>query len=214
MAKPPTDRFDTIPADIERTGAHRGPRRKGRGWIAFAWAALATGIIVAGGVIGLAVINNNLKFSEILGGSTVATEAPAPTPTPAPTTAITPIVDPALAVTVLNGTETVGLAASIGEAMREAGWDGIGSTANASATDFKTTTVYYVDPANEAAALGLADSLFAKATTDAEANGVALSITSVRVEQSDQFQGADLTVVLGSDFLEPSADGTTDEPVE
>lgn len=210
MAKPPSDRFDTIPADLDRTGAHRGPRRKGRGWIAFAWAALATGVIVAGGVVGLAVINNNIQFTDILGGTTAST----PTPTPTPTPTVTPILDPALTVTVLNGTETVGLAASVGESMREAGWAGVGSTANASATDFKTTTVYYVDPANEAAALGLADSLFAKATADAEANGVALSITAIRVEQSDQFQGASATVVLGADFLEPSVDGTTDEPAQ
>jgi len=210
MAKPPSDRFDTIPADLHRTGAHRGPRRKGRGWIAFAWAALATGVIVAAGVVGLAVINDNIQFTGILGGTTAST--PAPTQTETPT--ITPTVDPALTVTILNGTETAGLAASVGDAMREAGWAGVGSTANASATDFKTTTVYYVDPANEAAALGLADSLFAKATADATANGVALSITSVRVVQSDQFQGAQLTVVLGADFIEPSADGTTDEPAQ
>jgi hypothetical protein len=212
MAKPPADRFDTVPADLHRTGAHRGPRRKGRAWIAFAWAALATGLIVAAGVIGLGVINNNIQFTGILGGTTASTSAPTPTPTATPT--ITPIVDPALSVTVLNGTETAGLAASVGDAMREAGWAGVGSTANASATDFKTTTVYYGDPAHEAAALGLADSLFAKATADAGANGVALSITAVRVEQSDQFQGANLTVVLGADFVEPSVDGTTDEPVQ
>jgi hypothetical protein len=212
MAKPPTDRFDTIPAGLDRTGAHRGPRRKGRGWIAFAWAALATGVIVAGGVIGLAVINNNLKFSDILGGTTAATDTAAPTP--APTATISPIVDPALDVTVLNGTETEGLAATVGDAMREAGWAGVGSTANASATDFKTTTVYYPDPANQAAALGLADSLFAQATAGAAENGVVLSITAIRVEQSDQFQGAALTVVLGADFVEPSLDGTTDEPVQ
>jgi len=210
MAKPPSDRFDTIPADLHRTGAHRGARRKGRGWIAFAWAALATGVIVAAGVITLAVINDSIKFDDLLGGTTAST----PTPTPTPTPEVTPVLDPAVTVTVLNGTETVGLAANVGEAMRDAGWAGIGSTANASATDFKTTTVYYVDPAQEAAALGLADSLFAKATADASANGVTLSITSIRVEQSDQFQGAQLTVVLGADFVEPSVDGSTDEPVQ
>ncbi|WP_374947613.1 LytR C-terminal domain-containing protein [Agreia sp.] len=210
MAKPPSDRFDTIPADLHRTGAHRGPRRRGRGWIAFAWAALATGVIVAGGVIGLAIINDNLKFTGILGGTTASSSTPAPESTPT----ITPTVDPALTVTVLNGTETSGLAASVGESLREAGWAGVGSTANASATDFTTTTVYYVDPANEAAALGLADSLFAEATADAATNGVTLSITAIRVERSDQFQGASLTVVLGADFLEPSADGTADEPAQ
>ncbi|CAD6003604.1 LytR C-terminal domain-containing protein [Agreia sp. COWG] len=212
MAKYPADRFDVIPADLHRTGAHRGPRRKGRGWIAFAWAALATGVIVGAGVIALGVINKSIVIPDVFGSDTSTTQAATPEPTP--TATITPVVDPAATITILNGTTTAGLAASVGDSLVTAGWAGVGSTANASSSDFKTTTVYYADAAQQAAALGLANSLFEKATADAAASGVTLSITSVRVEQSTQFPGANLTAVLGADFVEPSIDGSTDEPTQ
>lgn len=196
MAKLPTDRFDALPAQPSRTGAHRGPKVKGRGWITFAWAALATGVIVLAGVIYMGVINNSIQFSSILSGQTQTA-----TPTPTPTATVEPVTNPELSVTILNGTETPGLAGQVGDAMREAGWATIGSTANASASDFTTTTVYYSDPANEGAALGLANALLAKAVADAEAQGITLDLTEVRIEQSEQFPGAPLTVVLGADFV-------------
>jgi hypothetical protein len=197
MAKHPTDSFDSLPAHPSRTGAHRGPKVSGRGWITFAWAALATGVIVLAGVIYMGVINNNIQFTSILSG-----QSETATPTPDPTASVEPITNPDLSVTILNGTETPGLASQVGDAMREAGWTKIGSTANASASDFTITTVYYSDPANEGAALGLANALYAKAVADAEAQGITLDLKTVRIEQSDQFPGAPLTVVLGADFVE------------
>jgi len=197
MPKLPADSFDSLPKGSTRTGAHRGPRRAGRGWIALAWAALVTGLLVGAGVIGLFVINDRIQFTDLIGGgaSTGATETPTPTPT------ITPVVDAALSVTVLNGTATAGLAADVGQAMRDAGWAGVASLANASSTNFPTTTVYYLDAANEAAATGLANSLYAKAQSDATANGITLGATAFRIELSQQFPGAALTAVLGTDFL-------------
>ena len=38
MAEQPRDRFDDIPSGVDRVGAHRSPRKPGRGWIGFAWA--------------------------------------------------------------------------------------------------------------------------------------------------------------------------------
>ena len=49
----PRDRFDDVPADLARVGAHRAPARRGRGFVTFAWAALATGALVGAGVLGL-----------------------------------------------------------------------------------------------------------------------------------------------------------------
>ncbi len=43
MASFPKDRFDDLPPDLQRVGAHRAVPKGGRGWIAFAWAALASG---------------------------------------------------------------------------------------------------------------------------------------------------------------------------
>jgi len=89
-----------------------------------------------------------------------------------------------LSVNVLNGTTTAGLAAQAADKLTAAGWK-VGALANADRTDLATTIVYYSDPANQAAALGAAQSL-----------------PGATVQQSTAFAdtGADLTVVLGANF--------------
>lgn len=201
MPKLPADSFDSRPTGSSRTGAHRGPRRAGRGWVMLAWAALVTGLLVGAGVIGLFVINDRIQFTDLIGGGSSAPAAGTNSPTPT----ITPIVDGALSVTVLNGTATAGLAADVGQAMRDDGWAGVASLANASSTNFPSTTVYFTNAANEAAATGLALSLYAKAQSDAAANGITLGATAFRIESSQQFPGAALTAVLGTDFLSETA---------
>ncbi len=195
MSRHPEDSFDRLPAHPERVGAHRGPKPRGRGWIVFAWAALATVLLVGGGVTYLAVINNNIQFTDAFGdASSSASSAPAETPTPTPT--ITPVTDGALSVTVLNGTDNVGLAGRVGDEAAAAGWS-IGTMANASQTDFPTTTVYYPDAADEAAALGLAQLL-----------------GNVPIELSTSFPGADLTAVLGTDYAGPGLAAPADAPAD
>ncbi|MCS5721075.1 LytR C-terminal domain-containing protein [Herbiconiux sp. CPCC 203407] len=176
----PEDSFDRLPAHRERVGAHRGPAPRGRGWMVLAWAALATVLLVGGGITYLAVINDNIQFTD--SNSQAATPAPEETAAPEP---VAPITDGTLAVTILNGTENVGLAGRVGEAAAAGGWN-VATQANASTTDFATTTVYYEDPANEAAALGLAQLL----------GGAA-------IELSSNFPGAALTAVLGTDYAGP-----------
>ncbi|MCS5732724.1 LytR C-terminal domain-containing protein [Herbiconiux daphne] len=183
MARFPEDTFDHLPAHRDRVGAHRGPRPRGRGWIVLAWAALATALLVGAGVTYLTVINDNNQFDDAFGGGGTSSAAPSETPTPTPV--VTPVTDGTLSVTVLNGTENVGLAGRVGQAAIDAGWN-VGTMANASSTDFATTTVYYEDPANEGAALGLAQALGTAAT-----------------ELSTSFPGAALTVVLGTDYAGP-----------
>ncbi|QWT23918.1 LytR C-terminal domain-containing protein [Subtercola sp. PAMC28395] len=182
MASEPRDSFDRIPADGLRRGVHRGPRPKGRGWVTFAWAALATGLLVGLGVVGLYVVNNGIQFTSsgtsAGSSSAVATDAPVPTPT------ATPTVDPKLTVTILNGAGVEGLATRAGTRATAGGWS-VGAEANASASDVATSTVYYAKAENEGAAKGLAATL----------GGIA-------VAQSDQFAGADLTAVLGADYAE------------
>ena len=63
MANFRTDQFDNLPEDVDRIGAHRGPKVKGRGWITFAWAILATAVLVVGGLYVLSIFNNSIKFS-------------------------------------------------------------------------------------------------------------------------------------------------------
>jgi hypothetical protein len=181
--KYPKDRFDAIPDDIQRIGAHRAPHQKGRGWIGFAWAAVATILLIGIGVIGLFLINGSIAFNGSPNSGT-----PTPTVTSTPTPTITPTVDPNLNVTVLNGTTTAGLANQVGDALVAKGWK-VSSRANASQSNITTTVVYYSNPKNAAAALGAAQSL----------PGATTALTQDFAET-----GADLTVVVGSDYKAPA----------
>lgn len=209
MAKTtPTDRFDEIPDDLTRVGAHRAPARKGHGWIGFAWAALATGVLVLAGVVALAAFTDSINLDLPFAASDApADETPAPdegtepevSATPEP---VEPVLDPAVSITVLNGTATVGLAASAGDKLVAEGWCGaagpdtvaegpcadstaVGTRANASSNEVAATVVYYGDPANESAALALVASL-----------GIGVA------QLSDEFPESPITVLLGSDYLE------------
>lgn len=180
----PQDRFDEIPKGADRVGSHRRPPRPHQGWITFAWAALATGVIVGLGVIGLLVINNRVEFNDVFTpptGIADSTAASAPS-----TPAVAATIDPDVAVVVLNGTGEEGLAATAGDALTADGWN-VPTVANASVSDQATTTVYYADPTLEGAALGLAESL---------------GSTTIVVTQ-DFVDTGDLVAVLGADYVAP-----------
>lgn len=168
------DRFDEVPEDLARVGAHRAPARAGRGFVTFAWAALATGLLVGAGVLGLSVIERGVSAVDGTGGTTSsASAAPAAT------------VDPNASVVVLNATTTSGLAAKASTSAKADGWKVV-STANADTQDVKVSTVYYGSKAEQGAALGLAKSL-----------GIGRTAQSDRFNVSGQSR---LTVVLGADF--------------
>jgi hypothetical protein len=183
MATYQKDRFDSVPDDLLRTGAHRGPQKNGRGWITFAWAALATGILVVAGLFGLALVNGKLADFSLFGGA--ATASPTPTVTTTPTAA--PLLNATLPITILNGTLTTGLANTVGDNLVKQGWagaaQGIGSRANAGTTDIKQTIVYYSDPANEGAARALV---------------LSLKVGTIRL--SAVYAQSPITVVVGSDY--------------
>lgn len=186
MATFPTDQFDNLPDDLQRVGAHRGPKVRGRGWIAFAWAVLATGILMVVGLFLLSQLNDQIKFT--LPGVGAAASTPSATPTPTKTPTVAAITDPTkikarkIVITVLNGTPTAGLQNQAGSKLKAAKWT-VGSQALASATNIKQTVVYYSRAVNEDVARGVA---------------LALGVTTVRL--SDAFPGAPITVVLGTDF--------------
>ncbi|CAN5125674.1 hypothetical protein BH09ACT3_BH09ACT3_05290 [soil metagenome] len=182
MATYQKDRFDSVPDDLLRTGAHRAPARKGHGWISFAWAALATGVLVVAGVVGLSVVNGTLEIDfPFLAGEESAT------PTPTPTQTAEPLLDPAVPITILNGTPTAGLATQVGDLLVAQGWGGAsietGSRANAAQRDVEDTVVYYSDPANEGAARALV---------------LALQVGEIKL--SDVYTASPLTIVLGADY--------------
>lgn len=172
----PRDRFDDVPPDLVRVGAHRAPVRR-RGLVTFGWAALATGALVGVGVLGLGFIENRV------GGADTATASSASTASSSGGPAAT--VDPQAQVAVLNATTTTGLAASAATALKADRWDVV-STANADVQNRKTSAVYYAKDGQLGAAKGLAKSLGITSTVKSSGFGAAGSNR--------------LTVVLGSDW--------------
>ncbi|HEX5728022.1 MAG TPA: LytR family transcriptional regulator, partial [Microbacterium sp.] len=94
----PRDRFDDLPADVGRVGAHRAENPRMRGWVVFLWAALATIVLVALGIFGTLLVTGRVALF------------PTPEPTVAPLPIVTPVVDTTYEVLVLNATPEPGLA--------------------------------------------------------------------------------------------------------
>lgn len=188
MASFPRDQFDDVPDGDGRVGAHRAPPRRGRGWIAFAWAALATGVLVVVGLFVLSRIDSSFELPSLplAGGnagspsasaSATPTTVPAAQPSDVPRATLT-----ALTISVLNGTADAQLDDKAGAAIKAAGWP-VPTLADASSDSVKTTIVYYSDAAYE----GIS-------------RGIAKTLGTTRVQLSDAFPGAKVTVVLGSDY--------------
>jgi hypothetical protein len=194
MANFPQDQFDEVPTELKRVGAHRAPLPRGRGAIAFAWAALATGVLVVAGLYGLSRLDPNFTFAlPDFGGSgngdpaaTPSTSASAVAPVTDPTT-----VDPALglSISVLNGSSTDGLQNTAADAILNAGWPDP-ARANATTRELETTVIYYRSTEFEGIALGLAQLL-----------GVGT------IQLSDAFLGAPVTIVVGGDYATLSGAG-------
>jgi hypothetical protein len=186
MASFPKDRFDDLPSDLVRVGAHRAPRKKGGGWIGFAWAALATLVLTVGGLFVLSLVDPSVRFE--IPGLPVASE-PTETPEAETTPTAIPLTDPAtldpareISITVLNGSTVEGQQDVVGASLSEQGWP-VGSLASASSDDIEKTIVYYSNPADEEIARGLVQ---------------AIGLGDVR--ESTAFPGAPITIVLGADF--------------
>jgi hypothetical protein len=206
MTRFPHDRFDDV-TDGPRVGAHRGVHRRGRGWIAFAWAALATGVLVGIGVLVLALLNGSYAFPG--GGSSSSPSASASSSASASASpsaggsggsggsggdggagsgdasspaAAAPTDQGATTLVVLNGTTTTGLAANASTKLTTAGWT-VTSTGDAGTTGSTATIVYYQ-----------------QASQAALAQGIATSLGVTAVQQSAAFPNADISVVLGADY--------------
>lgn len=157
-----------------------------RGWLVFLWAAVATVVLVAVGIFGTLLASGRIEL------------VPTPTPTVEPTPEVTPVIDQSYEVMILNATPEQGLATQMKEVVVGAGWAADAVTAGeAGSEDFPTTTVFYVNPADEAAAKGLAQVIGGAATEQSEA----YPPTSPDVPQ--------LTVVIG---LDRTAAGQTPAP--
>lgn len=173
----PQDRFDDLPVDRARVGAHRAENPRLRGGRVFLWSAVATLALIAIGIFGTLVATGRVV------------PFPAPSVSPAPVATAEPTIDTGYTVLVLNATGEPGLANRVRDEILEAGWVGDAVLASeAGADDFELTTVYYATAEDEGAA-----------------RGVAGLVSATRVVLDDAYQPADdpdarqLAVVIGLD---------------
>ncbi len=185
MANFRTDQFDDIPQNIDRVGAHRGPKVRGRGWFVLLWSILAVAVLTVGGLFVLQTLNKSVSFF----GGNVGAE-PTATPTSSPTPQITPITDPKtiksrkITVTVLNGTDIANEQSTVGKLLKGDGWN-VTSEATASESNIKNTTVYYTNAVNKDVAEGIQ---------------LALGTGNIQLTSTTVYPGASITVVIGSDY--------------
>jgi hypothetical protein len=184
MASFPRDMFDEPPADLARVGAHRGPTARGTGWITFAWAALATGVLVLAGVFAISFLDGeDIDLSGL--GNTPAASA---TPTAEPISDPSEIADDReVSIAILNGTAVEGLERVARKQLRQDGWP-ITSATDADSTSIQRTRVQYKSPDDEDVARGVA---------------IAIGAEVVRLTPDATF-GGPIAIVLGTDYAEAS----------
>jgi len=138
------DRFDDIPRQRDRVGAHRAENPRMRPSVVLLWSAVCAVVLFCVGTVTFLALSQQPDFVA----------DPQPTPT------IEAVVDPSYEVLILNGTATEGLEVQAESELVAAGWSGDDvSASRASTSDFPETTVYYAAPQHEAAAAGVAESL-------------------------------------------------------
>lgn len=175
----PRDRFDDVPRDPARVGAHRAQRPRGRWIVVLLWWLLAVGILTGGGILAFLALSNtnSIDLPDPPTASGQQTEE-----------AVTGEIDTSYRVLVLNGTDDAAAVDGVSQSILEAGWtDDMITQLDSDATDFEQTTVYYVEADDEAAARGLADHLGVTQVTQSE-------------EFAEMSEGG-LTVVVGLDRL-------------
>lgn len=179
----PKDRFDELPADTARVGAHRAENPRLRAGLLLFWSAVAVLVLIAVGILGTLLISGRLSLFPSGADSAPAAEAPVEA---------APVVDTSYPVLILNATAERGLANSIAETVIAAGWSTESVNAGeAGSQDFATTTIYYPSAEDEGAARGLAEVI----------GGANLELSDAYPGpvDADGNPGTQLTVVVGLD---------------
>ncbi len=182
----PHDSFDVAPADADRVGAHRAENPRLRGAVVFAWAAVATIVLIGAGVLGTLIVTDRLNG---------ASDAPLGA-TPSPT--ITPVIDTSYSVLILNATGEPGEATGAKDAVVHAGWPAAKVSPGEAGSTYPTTTVYYAADEDAAAAEGLAGVI-----------GDAVIAKSEKYQPAGDAKAKQLTVVLGTDRVTSPSPTTT-----
>ncbi len=186
------DRFDALKREPGRVGAHRGPIRRGGGWLGLLLFLVGLAVITAAGLFVVdRIVRDTNQTGEGLDFNFPFLPQFVPTPTPTDTPTAPPVVtDPAQAVArgvrimVINGTPVTGLQNTVADQLTAAGWAATITRAAASERDILDTFVYYVDPANADIARGLAQ---------------ALQLGEAKAIAPNVYPGQDIVIVIGND---------------
>ena len=185
------DRFD----DVEREAGYIGLRRQQREktfWLVPIGIVLGVSVVLT--AIGMFMVSRADQRLELSPEEIAITEPPPeevapaepePEPEPEPVEAITNPSDEeadGLTITILNGTDTTGLAARAGNLLDREGWPEQTRT-NADEQGVESSLVAYESEDDE----GLA-------------RGVAQILGIEEVVQTENYPGARITVLLGADF--------------
>lgn len=194
---PPKDRFDDLPSERGRVGAHRAENPRLRGGLVLLWSAIATIVLVAAGIFGTMVATGRISFES--------TPQSSASPSATPTTA--PVLDTSFSVTVLNATPQRGLAAGMRDTVIAAGWspDAV-IDSDASTDDFATTTVYYARAEDEAAARGLARAI---GGADVQLSTAYQPTDDPSTSDVDESKNRQLVIVVGLDRTAGGAPSAT-----
>lgn len=191
------DRYDEVRHDPTYVGTHRRERSS---WSLFAPIGIALGAVVVLVLAGLWFVDRSDDYLQIdaVDVPVIAGEAPEEAPVvlePEAPVEVEPVRDPTqidtegLTLTVLNGTDTTGLAAQAGERLVAAGWPEPTAT-NADSSDIAESVVAYQDDADRGIALGIAE---------------ILGVAADQVVQTTAYPGARVTVLLGGDYADTQA---------
>ncbi|UNK71796.1 LytR C-terminal domain-containing protein [Microbacterium sp. H1-D42] len=196
MSKPPQDRFDDIPRTSGRVGAHRAEQPGMNGLVVLLWSAAVALVLIVGGIFISLVMMDRISFSP-----------ESQPPAPQQTQGTDPKIDTSYRVLILNATPEEGLVVEARDALLAEGWpaDGVFGS-EGSSQEFDKTTVFYVDKADEAAALGVAEVL----------GGAEVQQSDFYADLNDSEQ-PQLTVVIGLDRVTdatPKAEDTEEAPAE
>lgn len=184
----PPDRFDDLPLDTGRVGAHRAPRSRAATWQLVGIGAAASVVLVVAGLIGLAAIDDRLELDIPVLTAPPSDDPDAPgepgEPQPEPITdAADANLPEGFTITILDGTGSVGRGPQAQSALDARGWP-VGTVTQAATADVEETVVYYTSADLEPVARGMVELL----------DGVA------DIELTDAFPGAPITIVLGTDY--------------
>lgn len=192
---PPKDRFDDLPPDRGRIGAHRAENPRIRGGAVVLWSAIATIVLVAIGVFGTMVATGRITLF------------PTPTPTVSVVPTAEPVIDTSYSVTILNATPQTGLAGAMRDVVVAAGWpaDAV-IDSDAGTEDFATTTIYYARPEDEGPARGLAGVIGGAAV---QLNAAYQPVDDPATTDVDESAVRQLVIVIGLDRTDAGAPSAT-----